>query len=265
MTLAQDLTRLGIAVPEPLAAADALREAVLNYTSTAKPEVDELCGRLPTMSPSEAVDALGALGMALAARGALPPFRDSYLRALDTADQRALVASADELYATLKPLVEVNGARLAEVVAMIGPAPDSKQLTRVGHGSHAAYDEFVATVETLNAVRMVVQTMLGQVTSSMHRVMTVDVPAATWVALDELRSASDVERLNASHGFAALVHAGFVLTCNRPADVAARMSMIESGASAVDAERRRHQAEANAAYGEQTARAWLEGTVLPRG
>jgi hypothetical protein len=89
------------------------------------------------------------------------------------------------------------------------------------------------------------------------------VPAATWIALDELRSAADLAGLDATHGFAQIVAVPFTFTLNEPANVNARLALIASGQAAVGAERMSREVAASDEYGEQYEEAWLDRTLAP--
>ncbi len=243
MTITNELQRLGLETPQPIRDTDAVRTAVLGAsvyhqgddTSTFTNQL-----RSRSLKPADAVAALTKLGLAIAARQGPRVAAPDVARALDQADAAALVAASGELHDALRPIVETEGRRLAEAVAVVGTEPDSKSMARMEPAAGSMWQQFAEATQRLDAARTIVQAIAaacGQRKPS----------PLTWVDLAHIKTATDVERATATFGNPVfVVNAGFTLTLNDDDAIAATLGKITDARQRAEAAQRAVTDRANA-------------------
>ena len=127
-----------------------------------------------------------------------------------------LAASAEELYAALRPEVEREGEILSNAVAIVGIAPDSVSINRMGPSAGSAWQAWTASNTTLMNLRQIICGIYAASGKSAR-----DIPKGLWFKLDPEIPYATVERLNVFTVFPEIAAAGLTITLNRPADVAA--------------------------------------------
>jgi hypothetical protein len=165
MRLTNDLLALGIAIPEPITAADERRAEVEAFLR--RDHVGPFCARLLTMKGADVPEALVIVGASEAARTALRAHNGDLMNSLDQADYLAVAAASADLFASLRPIVEATGRTLADAVAMIGVTPDGQSVNRL-EGVGAARDAHRNASTTLDNVAIIVQTLLGAMPSAIQ-------------------------------------------------------------------------------------------------
>ncbi len=161
MTITNELQRLGLETPQPIRDTDEVRTAVLG--ASVYHEADDTSAftnqlRSRSLKPADAVAGLTKLGSAIAARQGSRVAAPDVARALDQADAAVLLlAASGELHDALRPIVETEGKRLAEAVAIVGTEPDSKSMARMVTVAGSMWQQFSEATQRSDAARTIVQ------------------------------------------------------------------------------------------------------------
>lgn len=215
-----ELEKLNIKVPAKIAAANAVRSAVMRHASAWAPtdDVSALAEKIKAgqLNPAEADAEMLTVGNAMVRRNALLTIAQTMANACDIADAAALRASGDELVAALRPKVESLGVTLADMTANVGAHP-TQDVAALGPRATANYTQWVEANSTLQTIRSIVSPLFvrGGVMSPLSWVVLDDIDADAWARLDQCGT-----------DFAEMTAAGFVITLNTPETVKSKIAEL---------------------------------------